>query len=567
MSFTFGSSSTNPSSAGGAAGASSGFSFGGASNTSFSFGAPTTAPGTSTGQSSGTSFSFGGAAPTFGAAAAPAAGSTPALSFGAPASTATPSSITPAFGLTGGSAAPAASTGAAPGGLSFGFGAAKPSEPAKPANAPSLSFGSTTPSFGAAATTAPTASGFSFGSAATSAASAPAAPSTAASAATPSFGFGAPTNPSKDDAKTAAAPSFGMGGFGALSTPAAGGDAKKDENKPTGALSFGFGASMTTPAANNKQDETKPAFGFGAAVSDAKKEDNKAAPAAISFGALPSADSNKKEDSKSGSTSVSFGFGAPAAITGSTEQKKDGDGKKDGALSFGFGAPSTQAKVEEKKGDGSTTGAASTVATSSGPIAKGPSPEYSALDIKSIIQQWYRELAQDAMDFESQAHRVNTWDRQLRENQKTLENVVENVHRIMATHSDLKQACETIEAYQVDLEADIQNLSNTLEMELSALQLQEPSEDDFEREKTFLEVETLHDALSQMEVALKKIVSDYNRSNGLGEGASASNENPLVKIVSVLNSHQESLLWLDEKTKQLHSNIEELRGAMGNGQL
>lgn len=355
-----------------------------------------------------------------------------------------------------------------------------------------------------------------------------------------------------------------------MSTPAAGGDAKKDESKPTGALSFGFGAAITTPAASNKQDETKPAFGFGAAVSDAKKEDNKAAPATISFGAVPPADSSKKEDAKSGSAPVSFGFGAPtasASSTASTEQKKDGDGKKDGALSFGFGAPSTQAKGEEKKGDASTTGAASTVATSSGPIAKGPSPEYSALDIKSIIQQWYRELAQDAMDFESQAHRVNTWDRQLRENQKTLENVVENVHRIMASHSDLKQACETIEAYQVDLEADIQNLSNTLEMDLATLQLQEPSEDDFEREKTFFEVETLHDALSQMEVALKKIVNDYNRSNGLGEGASTGNENPLVKIVSVLNSHQESLLWLDEKTKQLHSNIEELRGAMGNGQL
>ena len=40
------------------------------------------------------------------------------------------------------------------------------------------------------------------------------------------------------------------------------------------------------------------------------------------------------------------------------------------------------------------------------------------MDVKTIIQQWYKELADDALEFEQQAQRVSVWDQQLRENQK-----------------------------------------------------------------------------------------------------------------------------------------------------
>jgi hypothetical protein len=42
----------------------------------------------------------------------------------------------------------------------------------------------------------------------------------------------------------------------------------------------------------------------------------------------------------------------------------------------------------------------------------------SGLDVQSIIRNWYRELAEDAREFERQAERMNTWDKQLYENRK-----------------------------------------------------------------------------------------------------------------------------------------------------
>jgi membrane-associated HD superfamily phosphohydrolase len=126
----------------------------------------------------------------------------------------------------------------------------------------------------------------------------------------------------------------------------------------------------------------------------------------------------------------------------------------------------------------------------------------SSLDVKTIVQKWYKELAQDAKDYERQAHKVNIWDRQLRENQKILESVVDNVHKIMISQSDLKSACESVEAFQQNLEADLENLSENLDRELENLQLQEPTEDDYEREKTCTLVETLDQSLSQVKKSL-----------------------------------------------------------------
>jgi hypothetical protein len=55
---------------------------------------------------------------------------------------------------------------------------------------------------------------------------------------------------------------------------------------------------------------------------------------------------------------------------------------------------------------------------------------------------------------------------------QTLEETVDNVHRLLSCQGDLKSACDTIEAYQDELEADLDNLDTNLALELEALDLQ-----------------------------------------------------------------------------------------------
>lgn len=198
------------------------------------------------------------------------------------------------------------------------------------------------------------------------------------------------------------------------------------------------------------------------------------------------------------------------------------------------------------------------------------------MDVKGIIQKWYKELSEDASVFEEQAQRVGIWDQQLRDNQTRLETMVDDVHRIMSAQADLKASCDTIEAYQAELENDLNNLNSSLDVELDDLDTQEPTADDCERERTYLLAEELTATLNQMEQNLKKVINNLNKADGdkeSGRGAivdSSSNSsgldmsassstggvnNSIEKIVSVLNNHHESLVWLDDKSRAMQRDI------------
>lgn len=204
------------------------------------------------------------------------------------------------------------------------------------------------------------------------------------------------------------------------------------------------------------------------------------------------------------------------------------------------------------------------------------------MDVKGIIQKWYKELSEDASVFEEQAQRVGIWDQQLRDNQTRLETMVDDVHRIMSAQTDLKTSCDTIEAYQAELENDLNNLNSSLDAELDDLDAQEPTADDCERERTYLLAEELTATLNQMELNLKKVINNLNKADGdkeSGRGAivssgssgrggqdvggtssssgnnNNSSSNSIEKIVSILNNHHESLVWLDDKSRAMQRDI------------
>jgi len=189
------------------------------------------------------------------------------------------------------------------------------------------------------------------------------------------------------------------------------------------------------------------------------------------------------------------------------------------------------------------------------------------MDVKGIIQKWYKELSEDASMFEEQAQRVGIWDQQLQDNQTRLETMVDDVHRIMSAQTDLKTSCDTIEAYQMELENDLNNLSSSLDAELDDLDTQEPTADDCERERTYLMAEELTATLNQMELNLKKVISNLNKGDGdretvrgaivgsNGQDVSVSGASSIEKIVSILNNHHESLVWLDDKTRTMQRDI------------
>ena len=62
-----------------------------------------------------------------------------------------------------------------------------------------------------------------------------------------------------------------------------------------------------------------------------------------------------------------------------------------------------------------------------------------------------------------------------------------------------------------------------------------------------------------MEQNLKNIEQEYGRSNA---SYAQAGDHPVAKIVSILNRHHESLVFLDEKSKDLQSQLDHLGRSM-----
>merc|ERR1711871_84179 len=75
-------------------------------------------------------------------------------------------------------------------------------------------------------------------------------------------------------------------------------------------------------------------------------------------------------------------------------------------------------------------------------------PDYSQKTLRQILEEWNVEFCKNIDNFEEQAKRVTRWDKQLQENQKCIEELVDHVHMLMVQQEDLDSVCKSIEAHQ-----------------------------------------------------------------------------------------------------------------------
>lgn len=227
----------------------------------------------------------------------------------------------------------------------------------------------------------------------------------------------------------------------------------------------------------------------------------------------------------------------------------------------------------------------------------------STLTVDGIINKWENQLRKDVEEYQRQSERVAMWDQQLRENQKMLNGLMDSVHRILADQEDLDGCIEAIEAYQRELDTELDSLSQDVDKYIETVQL-EPDEGTYSREQiyslaidldqhltavsssSFSHSTTLisplfhsilllpHNPCWQINENLDKIIEGYNEGkNNLLTSSNTSNNNSgnkivkvnfvvnilvvivdqinsiLVQILKILNTHQDSLTWIDSKSK------------------
>uniref|UniRef100_A0A671YM43 Nuclear pore glycoprotein p62 n=1 Tax=Sparus aurata TaxID=8175 RepID=A0A671YM43_SPAAU len=524
---------------------SGGFNFGQASS-GFTFGAQKTTPaaaGTTFGMTSSTPAASGGG---FSFGTAPQAASNPAgsfsfgtpakstaagggFSFGTPAASTTfgmgtaPQTTAPAAGLTLGSAAaqapvsgftlamgqPAQTTAAAPAGGGFAFGTTPQVQP-QPTAAPAAAVA---PTITSAAMTAPgglsSFGGFSFGQTKVQVTTA------AAPAAAPgggfSFGTSAPSNltmgSQPQPVSTAAAPT----------APAVG-------------IPFGIKPS-TTPAPPAATQAT-PALGpslFASPIATAAAPAPATAAATttgFTLGAAPAL-----APSTSAAVTISAAGGLPFMI-------------KPLAASAGAASGFTLGLKPASSAIATATATATTIATTTAP----PVMTYAQLEV--LINKWSLELDDQERHFLQQATQVNAWDRMLVENGEKITALHKEMEKVKLDQRRLNQELDFILSQQKELEDLLCPLEESVKEQSGTIYMQNADE---ERERTYKLAENVDAQLKRMSQDLKEIIEHLNTSSG-----PADTSDPLQQICKILNTHMDSLQWIDQNSVLLQRRVEEV---------
>lgn len=344
----------------------------------------------------------------------------------------------------------------------------------------------------------------------------------------PTFNLPGSSTGEKKDGVPAPASAFNL--FGNKDSGAAGGE--KKDGAPASTSPFTLGPKDSGSTTGEKKDgaaASTPAFGglFGNKATGASGSEKKdtAAPSGFSLGGGTAA-----KDASAATSAFSLG-GATAA--------KDGD-KSKGA------SPAT---------------AAGTSAASAAPAVSVPPPSMlRGKTIEEIVNRWSTDLDTHVREFNKFAGEVAVWDRALIENGNNLATLFAHVLAAEQEQNDIDQSLDHIEQQQKDLAATLEAYERSTDEILGGrgnnLRALDTGPADTERDRNYMLATELHGHLDDLSGSLSQMIDAVN-ALGLQSTAGAQDgaEDPMGQIGQILNSHLESLMWIDGAAREVEAKI------------
>ncbi|ETE61133.1 hypothetical protein L345_13118, partial [Ophiophagus hannah] len=140
--------------------------------------------------------------------------------------------------------------------------------------------------------------------------------------------------------------------------------------------------------------------------------------------------------------------------------------------------------------------------------------------------------------------------RTLIENGEKITTLHREVEKVKLDQKRLDQELDFILSQQKELEDLWIPLEESVKEQSGTIYLQHADE---EREKTYKLAENIDAQLKRMAQDLKDITEHLNTSGG-----PADNSDPLQQICKILNTHMDSLQWIDQNSALLQRKVEEM---------
>lgn len=145
---------------------------------------------------------------------------------------------------------------------------------------------------------------------------------------------------------------------------------------------------------------------------------------------------------------------------------------------------------------------------------------------------------------------MNAWDRMLVENGEKITALHKEMEKVKLDQRRLNQELDFILSQQKELEDLLCPLEESVKEQSGTIYMQNADE---ERERTYKLAENVDAQLKRMSQDLKEIIEHLNTSSG-----PADTSDPLQQICKILNTHMDSLQWIDQNSVLLQRRVEEV---------
>lgn len=179
--------------------------------------------------------------------------------------------------------------------------------------------------------------------------------------------------------------------------------------------------------------------------------------------------------------------------------------------------------------------------------------------LEELINEWSSQIDGDIYQFTQMAMLVGEWDKKVSSNSKKILDLKNKVDLVESAQQELNKNLELISAQQAQLSTVLTSLEASVEKWSLTVDLG-PS--DAERERGYLLAEDIDVQLNQMSNKLKDMIDRLNASQA--RQSSKEGESPAFQILQILDSHLNSLAWVDNASAELSSKLADVQNTFSS---
>lgn len=171
------------------------------------------------------------------------------------------------------------------------------------------------------------------------------------------------------------------------------------------------------------------------------------------------------------------------------------------------------------------------------------------------MNEWSVELEEIVPFFNRQAVQIANYDKKLVENSDKIFDLDHKVREVVAAQDRLEHSLDTISYEQAQLHHDLKRI----EEDILKISPEPVTNAEIDRDKGYKLAEEVNSNLDRMTTSLKEIIAKVNAS----QTSATDKDNPAQQVLKILNTHMNSLDWVDKQIGMLNQKVKELKTVQG----